>query len=393
MAMENGKQSSTQRLRQTLQVIRQVGGDGALFRRLLDKAFWHSLLVLRESFCPSPRPFRLPSQFQFEIADACNLECPMCSRSLTSRRPARFMSLADFRFFLSRLGKKPDHVSLNGIGEPLLCPDLLPIIDLLAKRGITCSFFSNGILFTHELIEALAKRFNLTQIGISCDSPDPKTYERLRLGAQFEHFRGNLARLVQAFTEAGNKASLLFNMVLNRENAHQMAEMIRFTARVGIPRLEFFGMIPNRPEIALPDRFFVEIDRIGLVELAASLGIFVAFSFRNLVPVKMARCVMPYDYVFVAVDGDIRPCCMVIDPATMPLSPRSPSLEKPTQVFREIAGSELGLGNLGRTPLPNIWWGKPYQAFREAFSRGAQTYCQACWLYSRRRAEMQNPSA
>src|SRR5215211_4993145 len=91
----------------------------------------------------------LPRSLQVEVTSSCNLRCPMC---LVAYRPGQgrstgALSLDAFRSLLDEL-PDVDDITLQGLGEPLLNPDLVEMVKLAKDRGAVVGFNTNGTVLT-----------------------------------------------------------------------------------------------------------------------------------------------------------------------------------------------------------------------------------------------------
>ena len=93
---------------------------------------------------------RLPRRLQVEVTGSCNLRCRMC---IVRYRPtlgrSASMSFATFRRLLDEL---PDvnEVVLQGIGEPLLAPDIFEMVEYCGRRGLDVGFNTNVTLLNRR---------------------------------------------------------------------------------------------------------------------------------------------------------------------------------------------------------------------------------------------------
>ena len=91
----------------------------------------------------------LPTELQVEVTAACNLRCRMClvryrppfNRVTGSMTAERFARLLDELPTVRR-------VTLQGLGEPLLAPDLFDMIRIARSRGVDVGFNTNATLLT-----------------------------------------------------------------------------------------------------------------------------------------------------------------------------------------------------------------------------------------------------
>ena len=88
-------------------------------------AAYSGLMMSPEVISRDPLLPLLPDELQLEVTGACNLRCRMC---LVSYRPelSRSEGALSFETFRSLVDGNPRlrRVTLQGLGEPLLAPDL-----------------------------------------------------------------------------------------------------------------------------------------------------------------------------------------------------------------------------------------------------------------------------
>lgn len=117
-----------------------------------------------------------------EITTACNLRCPVCyAGSPTSSHRSLEAVQADLDAFLAARGKL-DVLQLSG-GEPLLHPDLLPILDYCQTRPITMVMINtNGLELARRegLAAELARRTPRLELSLQMDGLDGRTHTELR---------------------------------------------------------------------------------------------------------------------------------------------------------------------------------------------------------------------
>jgi len=150
---------------------------------------------------PRPDNLPMPTFVQLRVTNLCNLRCKMCgqwgdtgiyrsdgfSASATDgeKEKARIrdligarrqLALADYVSLLDEISSWQPIISLFG-GEPLLYPDILPLVREIKRRGLTCSIITNGWRLAdcaRELVEA-----GIDTIAVSIDGP-PDVHNRIR---------------------------------------------------------------------------------------------------------------------------------------------------------------------------------------------------------------------
>lgn len=102
----------------------------------------------------------LPRVLQFPITNNCNSCCVMCN--VTSNRLSEEMTLEEFERIMSDpLFANLESVGING-GEPFLCKNLIPFIEVLVKKNSikSINLISNGFL-TELIIEKLREIYSI----------------------------------------------------------------------------------------------------------------------------------------------------------------------------------------------------------------------------------------
>jgi len=150
---------------------------------------------------PRPGNLPMPTFVQLRVTNLCNLRCKMCgqwgdtgiyrsdgfSASATDGETERDrireliglqrqLSLSDYVKLLDEITPWSPIVSLFG-GEPLLYPDILPLVREIKARGLTCTVITNGgrlEAYAKELVEA-----GIDSIAVSIDGP-PEVHNRIR---------------------------------------------------------------------------------------------------------------------------------------------------------------------------------------------------------------------
>jgi radical SAM protein with 4Fe4S-binding SPASM domain len=321
---------------------------------------------------PSPR------HLQIEVTGACNLACEMCLvayRPKIGRRSGAF-GLEEFQRLLAVM---PDleRVTLQGLGEPLLNPQLLEMVRAVRARGARVGFNSNGMLLTEararDLIEA-----GTSWLHISLDGATAESYEAIRHGARFERVRSNLRRLLELRDELGSatpRIEVVF--VAMRRNVHELPALVEWCAdaradELWVQNLSHDFSDAGRDYDGLRDYVSREAltggpDEQAVFRSARELadGARLKLRLPELEPPGERAggrgdlpCSWPFEETYVTHRGDVEPCCMVMgsDRATM--------------------------GNIRTQPFEEVWAGEAYRDFRaRLLSDDPPDVCTGCSLY------------
>lgn len=278
----------------------------------------------------------LPTKLQVEVTAACNLRCKMC---LVRYRPpvdrvSGSMSLDLFRALLDDLPTVTD-VTLQGLGEPLLAPDLLAMVELAKSRSLTVGFNTNATLLTERRARELV-RSGLDWICVSLDGATAGTYESIRDGARLDRVVRNLRTLLTVKREhASATPHVRLVFVAMRSNLAELGDVVRLAAEVGADSLSVQNLSHTFDDTAsdsayagiagfargealwteTSDRDAVESAFSAAVRLGDALGVPVHVPHVDERPPASGdepRCDWPWTAAYVAHDGIVQPCCMVM---------------------------------------------------------------------------------
>ena len=132
-------------------------------------------------------------------------------------------------------------------GEALLSPLLFPLLSALASaragRAYSVHLLSNGMLLSRQMVGRLIDQ-GVNSLSISLDGGSAQTNDRLRLGADFARILANLGDAVSLRRERGADLRLGVSLVLTRDNQHELPDLARRLADLGIDWLKIEEMCP-----------------------------------------------------------------------------------------------------------------------------------------------------
>ncbi len=351
-----------QRKIRTARRLWHEGGWAGLARAAVHRLSYPPLQVRIRHVNPE-RGRRFPAMVQVEASSNCNLRCPSCSLS-REVNPGRHLAPDELCTILDRLPFRPASVSLNGIGEPLVNPHFIQLVDILAERGIDCTFFTNGTLLTPSIRDKVLSRTNISYVGISCDGARKETFEVLRFGARFDMWK----KFVKDFLAAAHSRSprpveTVMSTVVSRRNLPELQEITELAAELGFRTVQFSDLVPNdevAAALALTDGELYALDSQELALRGRRLGVDVHCNFRRkkTPPHSGLRCFQPWEYMMVSAEGDILPCCAII-------------------------GSDKAetMGNILQQDFVQIWNGDEFRRFRRTSADGTNQLCRMCPYY------------
>ncbi|TIH17156.1 radical SAM protein [Marinifilum sp. JC120] len=184
-----------------------------------------------------PKAFQeYPLRLQVEVTTRCNMSCSMCVKyAPESDIHEGDLSLEDFK----RLGPALGHCEklvLNGIGEPLLHPDLAAMASFARKRMPehgSIGFQTNGLLFTEQRARELVQA-GVDTFCISVDSLDSSEVKgELHGQSSTDRLARTFSLLKESGRESGKNVRLGAEFVLMADTYKQLPEVIRWAAGQG----------------------------------------------------------------------------------------------------------------------------------------------------------------
>ena len=250
---------------------------------------------------------RLPSR--------CNLRCRYCHSGM-SARGVQLSTLLETIEQAHALGAQT--VTLAGEGEPLLYPDLFPLLDVIEALGLHTVLYTNCTLVTPQLARSLFLR-NLAIVG-KVNSFTPLVQDFLTsTSGSFHAIQQGIKALVDAgFTHAAPSRLSIHTMVC-RQNLREIPLMWRWMRHNNIlPQVQL--LVPSSPikqqqysafhsQLAVAPHYVTRLFRT----LSSIDAIEFGYSWEPLLPLAPYGCCDACLGLTVSARGDLRLCAYVED--------------------------------------------------------------------------------
>ena len=283
-----------------------------------------------------------PEEVQIEITNRCNFSCAMCPRDALGVDPVD-MDFSLFERIAANMGR-PRAVVLTGWGEPLLHPRLLDMVSLVKRTSprARVRLTTNGFLLEGGLARSLVEA-GVHQVSISMEGESAIGHgANKRVKENSAAFSGMQPRV----------PSLGLQAVMVEEEA--VVDIVRFALE---SRMDFVNLVrvDRTMDESLPkmetarERALVRRCR----RIASGSGTDIRSANFQSLAVRLAGhfdryCLRTDSYVYVDVEGNVSPCCLM-------------------RSFR--------CGNLVERPIREIWRGERFGRFRKTFPAGL---CRKC---------------
>ena len=307
----------------------------------------------------------LPVKLDIENVSRCNFRCTMCQVSDWDKgKRAEDMPLQAFKHLLAEQYGAIE-IKLQGMGEPLLQGDVFfNMIEHARSTHIWVRTTTNASLLHlkdnyRKLIDA-----DPNEVQISIDGADKAIFEKIRPGSRFDQVVEN-CRTINAYSESRSVVRTKMWTVVQRDNCHQLKDLVDLAARLGFRSLCFslsltgwgqekWEQLNEQASVAHATSLETCLE---LIERGAREGVDVSFwDIEKKFNTRSASglCHWPFERTYVSSDLKVVPCCMIGNPQV------------------------LNLGDAA--DLTQAWNGAAYQEFRRAHLEGnIPQACAACY--------------
>src|SRR3989338_6272419 len=127
-----------------------------------------------------------PCRLIIDPVNICVLKCPLCPTGKGEKgRTLGSMKLEDFKKIIDEVGDYIYEVDLYNWGESLLNKDIWKMIKYCKKKRIVVKISSNMNYWREDFAEQVVNS-GLDTLIVSCDGTDQESYEKYRVGGDFE---------------------------------------------------------------------------------------------------------------------------------------------------------------------------------------------------------------
>lgn len=186
----------------------------------------------RRKWYENPKNFileRFPMHLDIELTNNCNYSCIMCPRRKMTREKGH-MDIAVFKKIINEGAEKGLYaVNLNLLGEPLLYPHLEEAIRYCKEKGLLDVHLHTNAMLLNEKNAKMLINSGLDSIKISLDANNKETYEKIRIGGNFERVVENIKNFIKIRDSLGmKKPSVKINFIEMKDTAEEIAKSIEY---------------------------------------------------------------------------------------------------------------------------------------------------------------------
>ena len=315
-----------------------------------------------------------PSYLEIEVTTRCNLRCKMCEHTYW-KEPSCDMTFEQFKKIIDQFPKLK-WIGLTGIGESFVHKDFLKMLKYVKDRGIYVEIFDNFFLIDKETSRQMID-IGVDRIILSIDAATKETYEKIRVGSNFDKVIQNVKDFLELRREKGTFfPKFEFNYVINSMNIHEAVKFIDLVDSFGYKDL-YAGKTINYARMLHPFEeikdLFVEVPKETVKALhkkAKEVGMTIGWN-DDVVVNKPPLCqckewIMP----FIFATGHVTPCCAN------------------NEANRRDFQKATALGNVYEKPFKEIWNGEKFEDLRKKLSKNQiPRVCSYCSVYDLKKSK------
>lgn len=307
-----------------------------------------------------------PSYIEIEVTTRCNLKCIMCEHTYWDE-PNSDMTFEEFKSIVDQFPRLK-WIGLTGIGESFINKDFMKILSYVKSKNVFVELYDTFYFIDEKTARELIE-MGVDKIFISIDAATKETYERIRVGSNFDRVMNNVRNLIRLKKEMEAPFPVLsFHYIVTKLNLHEMLQYIELVnhlcngEKIGI---QFTRMLHEFEEtkdlfVEVPSEIVEAVERRGK-ELDIPINWNLDVPQDKPPIIRCIEWIMP----FIFVTGHVIPCCAG------------------NEANRRGFQKETSLGNVFEKPFREIWHGERYRKFRHMIRKGeVPVQCENCPLYN-----------
>jgi MoaA/NifB/PqqE/SkfB family radical SAM enzyme len=176
-------------------------------------------------------------KLKIEPTNFCNLRCPLCPTNNAMTRSRGKMSFESLKGIIDQFKEgEIRYINLWNFGEPLMNEDLENMIFYGHRKGIKTATSTNSTLLDAERIKRLlSSRIDL--LIVCLDGIKKETYEKYRVGSNFEEVVNNLRNLIKERNKSDSKTKIRLQVLLTKDNAFVINDIKSFAREINVDEL------------------------------------------------------------------------------------------------------------------------------------------------------------
>jgi MoaA/NifB/PqqE/SkfB family radical SAM enzyme len=321
-----------------------------------------------------PRLAPYPRYVEIEVTTVCNRKCLLCEHTYwkEGEQEMRHLTYEEFKHTVDQFpGLK--WTNLTGEGSAFLNPDYIKMIRYLKEKQIPVFLVDHLDSMSEKTMRELIE-IGVDGIYVSMDGATKETYEKIKVGCNFDRVVANLRRFLELKQEMKSLTPVFwFRMVLSTLTVHEMPEFIELVNSIGSRErlgpgsyIDFAGLLEFK-EIE-----HLKVPKIPDEIMAATLAkmrehdVHVVLAHSEVEKLPPLEGCIAWMEPYIMMGGYVVPCCSVM-------------MSNRRQWLREHS-----FGSIFEKPFKDIWYSERYERFRALINRPhgqVPLFCMGCRAY------------
>ncbi|NUN97252.1 MAG: radical SAM protein, partial [Candidatus Omnitrophica bacterium] len=184
-----------------------------------------------------------------DLSTTCDIRCVQCFREAIIPPPMK-VTRAQLEILEREVFPYIERLSLSCTGEPLYLPIFPEALRAAKRAGVPYVRIQTNATHLDEAMSALLLDEGLSHLGVSLDAATKETFERIRVGADWEMVTGNIRRFVEMRNARRRvEPEVSLNFTLMTDNCHEALPLIDLARDLGVTSISYHHMIVERPEM------------------------------------------------------------------------------------------------------------------------------------------------
>lgn len=317
---------------------------------------------------PNLAPY--PKAIEIEVTTRCHLRCIICEHTYWTE-PPRDMSFDEFKRIIEQFPQLK-WIGLSGIGSAFLNKDFLKMVRYLKARSVFVEFFDTFDLIDKNISRELVE-IGVDKIWMSIDAAEKETYEKIRVGCNFDKAIGNLTDLIAIKKQFKTPIpEIWFHYIINKYNVLEMPKFIDMVhtivseSKTNYATLIFFTSLLYFDKIEFLRPIIPEEIKNEVLERAKRYNLYVSWN-ENVLSNKPVNDCTKWNEPFILATGHVQPCCAINEANDRDYQKRH------------------CMGNLLTEDFQDIWQSDKYKALKRNIHNGVfPEICKDCRLYRKK---------
>jgi len=320
--------------------------------------------ILDRLYCRFPWLASYPQAIEVEVTTRCHLKCTICEHTYWSEKGID-MSFGQFKGIIDQFPRLK-WIGLTGIGSSFLNRDYLKMLRYLKSKSVYVELFDSFTQIDEEVARELIE-IGVDKVSLSIDAATKETYEKIRVGANFDKVLANVKALIRLKKEMKTPIpELWFHYIVTNDNVYEMPQFVELVASLNANKnggtLLYWTDLLEFEEVKHLVTDIPEGVQRGVLRKAKELDVDMWWN-QDFAPCEpITKCVR-WTEPFILATGHVQPCC----------------------VINEANGRDFqkkyAVGNVFEKPFREIW-NNEYKRCRQAIRKGyVPAICRPCRVF------------